>query len=70
MGLCEYMYEHQSAPSDPMHEGMHIDTTATRHAPRTSPMVALARELGAACRISVARLRPTESDVRDGMVYR
>ena len=27
-------------------------------------MVALARELGAACRISVARLRPAESDVR------
>ena len=34
------------------------------HAPRTWPMVALARELGAACRISVARLRPAESDVR------
>ena len=27
-------------------------------------MVALARGLGAACRISVARLRPAESDVR------
>ena len=27
-------------------------------------MVALARELGAACPISVARLRPVESDVR------
>ena len=34
------------------------------HAPRTSPMVALVRELGAAYRISVARLRPAESDVR------
>ena len=45
-----------------MHESMH--TTATRHAPRTSPMVALVRELGAAYRISVARLRPAESDVR------
>ena len=39
-------------------------TTATRHAPRIAPMVALARGLGAACRISVARLRPAESDVR------
>eukprot|EP01048_Picozoa_sp_COSAG05_P014321 COSAG05_NODE_1610_length_4408_cov_4.339290_2_plen_64_part_00 len=28
------------------------------------PMVALARGLGAACRTSVARLRPAESDVR------
>ena len=28
------------------------------------PMAALARGLGAACRISVARLRPAESDVR------
>ena len=36
-------------------------TTAT--APR-QPMAALARGLGAACRISVARLRPAESDVR------
>ena len=27
-------------------------------------MVALARGLGAACRVSVARLRPAESDVR------
>ena len=35
------------------------------HAARsTSPMVALARGLGAACRTSVARLRPAESDVR------
>ena len=33
-------------------------------APRIAPMVALARGLGAACRISVARLRPAESDVR------
>ena len=41
--LCE---NDQLAPSDPMHESMH--TTTTRHAPRTSPMVALARELGAA----------------------
>ena len=49
-------------PSDPMHESTH--TTATRHAPRIAPMVALARGLGAACRISVARLRPAESDVR------
>ena len=48
--------------SDPMHESTH--TTATRHAPRIAPMVALARGLGAACRISVARLRPAESDVR------
>ena len=48
-------------PSDPMHESTH--TTATRHAPR-APMVALARGLGAACRVSVARLRPAESDVR------
>ena len=46
----------------PMHESTH--TTATRHAPRIAPMVALARGLGAACRISVARLRPAESDVR------
>ena len=38
-----------------MHESTH--TTATRHAPRIAPMVALARGLGAACRISVARLR-------------
>ena len=45
-----------------MHESTH--TTATRHAPRIAPMVALARGLGAACRISVARLRPAESDVR------
>ena len=45
-----------------MHESML--STATRHAPRTSPMVALARELGAASRTSVARLRPAESDVR------
>ena len=29
-----------------------------------APMVALARGLGAACRVSVARLRPAESDVR------
>ena len=36
-------------------------TAAT--APR-QPMAALARGLGAACRISVARLRPAESDVR------
>ena len=48
--------------SDSMHESTH--TTATRHAPRIAPMVALARGLGAACRISVARLRPAESDVR------
>ena len=48
--------------SDYMHESTH--TTATRHAPRIAPMVALARGLGAACRISVARLRPAESDVR------
>eukprot|EP01048_Picozoa_sp_COSAG05_P003435 COSAG05_NODE_157_length_15666_cov_29.830410_11_plen_166_part_00 len=34
-----------------------------RHGPR-QPMAALARGLGAACRISVARLRPAESDVR------
>ena len=45
-----------------MHESTH--TTATRHAPRIAPMVALARGLGAACRTSVARLRPAESDVR------
>eukprot|EP01048_Picozoa_sp_COSAG05_P044848 COSAG05_NODE_25695_length_194_cov_69.747368_1_plen_30_part_10 len=30
-----------------MHESTH--TTATRHAPRIAPMVALARGLGAAC---------------------
>ena len=47
--------------SDSMHESTH--TTATRHAPRIAPMVALARGLGAACRISVARLRPAERDV-------
>ena len=45
-----------------MHESTH--TTATRHAPRIAPMVALARGLGAACQVSVARLRPAESDVR------
>ena len=46
-----------------MHESTH--TTATRHAPRNiAPMVALARGLGAACQVSVARLRPAESDVR------
>ena len=49
-------------PSDPMHESTH--TTATRHAPRIAPMVALARGLGAAFRTSVARIRPAESDVR------
>ena len=48
--------------SDSMHESTH--TTATRHAPRIAPMVALARGLGAACRVSAARLRPAESDVR------
>ena len=37
--------------------------TPTATAPR-QPMAALARGLGAACRISVARLRPAESDVR------
>ena len=29
------------------------------HAPRIAPMMGLARELGAACRLSVARLRPS-----------
>ena len=54
--------ERTQISSDYMHESTH--TTATRHAPRIAPMVALARGLGAACRISVARLRPAESDVR------
>ena len=53
-GLCE---KDQSAPSDP--SSMHA--TTTRHAPCTSPMVASARELGAACRISVVRLRRVTS---------
>ena len=42
-----------------MHESTHTTATAPRQ-----PMAALARGLGAACRISVARLRPAESDVR------
>ena len=54
--------ERPAIRSDSMHESTH--TTATRHAPRIAPMVALARGLGAACQISVARLRPAESDVR------
>ena len=60
--LVLYISERPLISSDSMHESTH--TTATRHAPRIAPMVALARGLGAACRISVARLRPAESDVR------
>ena len=41
------------------HTVCHTIATAPRQ-----PMAALARGLGAACRISVARLRPAESDVR------
>ena len=45
-----------------MHESTH--TTATHHASRIVPMVALARGLGAASRVSVARLRRAQSDAR------
>ena len=41
---------------------MHVSGARNRH--RRQPMVALAHELGADSRTSVARLRPAESDVR------
>ena len=46
-----------------MHGSGPYNMPYNRHGPR-QPMAALARGLGAACRISVARLRPAESDVR------
>ena len=58
LGACRPQLER----SDYMHESTH--TTATRHAPRIAPMVALARGLGAASRVSVARLRRAQSDAR------